>query len=52
LPARLVLFAFPNQEVKSMPQSIPLTRGQYATVDDADYPALTRFRWFYTSTHS
>jgi hypothetical protein len=33
-----------------MPQSIPLTRGQYATVDDADYPALARFRWFYTST--
>ena len=28
-------------------QQIPLSQGQFALVDDADYPLLSEFRWCY-----
>jgi AP2 domain/HNH endonuclease len=30
-------------------QQIPLSQGQVAIVDDADYPLLADFRWSYRS---
>ena len=30
-------------------KSIPLTKGQFALVDDADFPWLSRLRWCYSS---
>jgi hypothetical protein len=33
-----------------MPQSIPLTRGFVALVDDADYPTVSQWKWLYVGS--